>query len=247
MNIKINLMHRCIIPLVVTTFIITTLTTSGKGQIFLGPPESGTWSGSEKWLTGAYGAASTSYDFNDPAHGVCAFVLSNTVAGTENQADWRCEFFSLGPAAGGARPLTFSFAYKLENPVAAKNNIIVLLRFYDSTGAKFIGQRVVQVGAHTSDSAMTSYRTLTMNGIMVPPKARTIDIAIGANQNANEPWVSGVARFDDFSVTTVPRSLLFKMGVGTAILLGLGALTVLLIQLWRRRAGRNPVAALDHP
>jgi hypothetical protein len=51
--------------------------------------------------------------------------------------------FSLGPAAGGARPLTFSFAYKLENPVAAKNNIIVLLRFYDSTGAKIIGQRVV--------------------------------------------------------------------------------------------------------
>jgi hypothetical protein len=94
---------------------------------------------------------------------------------------------------------------------------------------------------------MTSYRTLTMNDIMVPPKARTIDIAIGANQNANEPWASGVARFDDFSVTTVPRSLLFKMGVGTAILLGLGALTALLIQFWRRRAGRNPVAAPGHP
>ncbi len=245
MNIKINLMHRCIIPLVVTTFIITTLTTSGKGQIFLGPPESGTWSGSEKWLTGGYGDASVSFDFNDPSKGVCAFVLSNSVAGKENTADTRCVPFSLGPAAGGARPITFSFAYKLPDRVAAKNNIRVQLRFFDSAGTNFFGERVILVGAHTGDSAMTEYRTLTINGILAPRKARTADIWI--NANIFEPWVSGAARFDDFSVTTEPRSLLFKALVGVGILTGIGVLILLLIQLWRRRTGRNPVAAPGRP
>jgi hypothetical protein len=235
-------MHWCIVPLVVTTSIITTLTASGKGQIFLGPPESGTWSGSEKWLTGMYGAAATSYDFDDPFHGVCAFVLSNTVAGEENAADWRCLPFSLGPAAGGARLITFSFAYKLSDRVVAGNNMRVELRFFDSTGTNRVGERVVQLGTHTGDSAMSSYRTLTMNGIMAPRKARTADISINMDS-----WVSGPGRFDDFSVTTEPRSMLFKVGVGTAVPLGVGTLTVLLVQLWRRRTGRNPVVAPGHP
>jgi hypothetical protein len=84
-----------------------------------------------------------------------------------------------------------------------------------------------------------------MTGILAPKKARTADIWIDAN--IFEPWVSGTARFDVFSVTTVPRSLLFKAGVGTAVLLAVGALTVLLIQLWRQRAGRNRVPATGHP
>ena len=247
MRMKINLMRRAIVPLAVMAFIVTTMVVSGKEQIFLGPAEAGTWSGSSKWPNGMYGAASTSYDFNDASHGACAFVISNTVAGTENKADWRCEVFSLGPAAGGARPITFSFAYKLADPVAAGNNLRVGLRFWDSTGTNFINQRIIPVGARTSDSAMTSYRTLTMNGILAPRKARMMDIAIFANQNADEPWVSGAGRFDDFSVTTVPRSLQFKAGVGAAVLLGVGVLTVLLIQLWRRRAGRNRVAAPGLP
>ena len=248
MNQNIKLVHQHIVTLMVATFaIITTMVASGKEQIFLGPAESGTWSGSSKWPNGMYGAASTSYDFNDVSHGVCAFVISNTVAGTENKADWRCEVFSLGPAAGGARPITFSFAYKLADPVAAGNNLRVQLRFWDSSGTNFMGERNIRVGAHTSDSGMTSYRTLTMNGILAPRKARTMDIAILANQNADEPWVSGTGRFDDFSVTTAPRSLQFKAGVGAAILLVVGALIMLLIQLLRRRAGRNRVAAPGHP
>jgi hypothetical protein len=89
---------------------------------------------------------------------------------------------------------------------------------------------------------MSSYRTLTMNGIMAPRKARTADISINMDS-----WVSGPGRFDDFSVTTEPRSMLFKVGVGTAVPLGVGTLTVLLVQLWRRRTGRNPVVAPGHP
>ena len=220
----------------VTAFVITTMIASGKERIFLGPPESGTWSGSEKWLTGTYGAASTSYDFNDPSHGVCAFVLSNSVAGEENAADWRCLPFSLGPAAGGARLITLSFAYKFSDRVAAGNNMRVELRFFDATGTNRVGERGMQVGARTGDSAMSSYRTLAINGILAPRKARMADISI--NMDA---WASGAGRFDDFSVTTESRSMLFKVVVGTAVPLGVGTLTVLLVQLWRRRTGRNPV------
>jgi hypothetical protein len=246
MNKYIKFAHRHFITLLVATFAITTTTASGKEQISLGPPDTDASSAGANWYTGANGGGSVSVDFNDPAtNGGCAFVISNTVAGKENNADWRCPNFSLGPAAGGARPITFSFAYKLSDRVAAGNNIQVQLRFFDSTGTNFISERVVPVGARTGDSAMTSYRTITMTGILAPPKARTADIWIDAN--IFEPWVSGTARFDVFSVTTTPRSLLFKMGVGTAVLLAVGALIVLLIQLWLRRAGRNRVPATGHP
>ncbi len=245
MNKYIKFAHRHFITLLVATFAITTTTASGKGRIFLGPPDSDASSAGANWFSGANGGGSVSADFNDPATtGGCDFTISNTVAGKENNASWRCPNFSLGPAAGGARPITFSFAYKLVDTVAAKNNILVLLRFFDSTGTNYISQRTIHVGVHTSDSAMTSYRTITIPGILAPPKARTADIWIDANDF--DPWVSGTGRFDDFSVTTAPRSLLFKAGVGAAILLGVGALTVLLIQLWRRRAGRNPVVAPGH-
>jgi hypothetical protein len=246
MNKYIKFVRRHIITLLVTTFAIATITASGKEQISLGPPNSDASSAGANWYTGANGGGSVSVDFNDPAtNGGCDFTISNTVAGKENNASWRCPNFSLGPAAGGARPITFSFAYKLENPVAAGNNILIMLRFFDSTGTNYISQRTIQVGAHTSDSAMTSYRTITIPGILAPPKARTADIWIDANDF--DPWVSGTGRFDNISVTTAPRSLLFKAGVGAAVLLGVGVLTVLLIQLWFRRAGRNRVATPGHP
>ena len=245
MNRNLKFVNQHIITLLVATFAITTTTASGK-QIFLGPPDSGASSAGANWFSGANGGGSVSVDFNDPATtDGCDFTISNTVAGKENNASWRCPNFSLGPATGGARPITFSFAYKLENPVTAGNNIVVVLRFFDSTGTNYISQRTIQVGAHTSDSAMTSYRTITIPGILAPPKARTADVWIDANDF--DPWVSGTGRFDNISVTTTPRSLLFKAGVGAAILLAVGALTALLIQLWRRRAGRNRVAAPGLP
>jgi hypothetical protein len=222
--------------------ILTVTRTFGEERIVLGPAESGTWSGSEKWLTGAYGAAATYYDFEDPAHGPCAFVLSNTVAGPENAADWRCLPFSLGPAAGGARLVSLSFAYKLSDRVAPGDNMRVELRFFDSTGTNRVGQRSVQVGARTGDSAMSSYRTLTMNGILPPRKARMADVSINMDS-----WVSGTGRFDDFSITTEPRSLLFKAGAGAVVLLGVGILVLLLNRIWRRRTGNDLTLATRRP
>jgi prepilin-type N-terminal cleavage/methylation domain-containing protein len=207
---------------------------SGKEQIFLGPAGSGASSGGANWLTGANGTGFTVVDFDDPANGGFDFTLSNTVAGAENNADWRCPPFSLGAAAGGARPIIFSFAYKFVNAVARGNNMHVQLRFFDPTGTNFVAEDVIPVGARTGDSSMTSYRTLTFEGIIAPPKARTADIWI--NANIFEPWVSGTGRFDSFSVTTAPRSWLFKAGVIATVLTGIGALTVLLTCFWRRRA-----------
>jgi hypothetical protein len=245
MKQNFNLVQRHIITFLVAIFATATIIASGKGQIYLGPAESGTWNGSEKWPNGAYGAASTSYDFNDVSHGACSFVISNTAAGKENNADWRCMPFSLGPAAGGARPITFSFAYKLPDLVAAGNNVRVSLRFWDSTGTNYLGGRDILLGAHTGDSAMTEYRTLTMSGIMAPPKARLADITMNANIFA--PWVSGTARFDDFSVMTESLPLLFQAGIVLAILLGIGVLTLLPVYFWRRRAARARASASPQP
>jgi hypothetical protein len=237
MNMKVvrafTLIQRLII--IASIGILTASSVSTKAQIFLGPPDSGASSAGANWFMGANGGGSTSVDFNDPAkNGGCDFVLSNTVAGPGNSADWRCPPFSLGPAAEGARPITFSFAYKLVDTVAGGNNIHVQLRFFDSTGNNFINERVIPVGARTGDSGMITYRTVTISGIVAPPKARTADIWI--NANIFEPWVSGTGRFDNFSVTTPARSLLFKAGVVATALIGICALTMLLIRIWRRSA-----------
>lgn len=205
-----------------------------KEQIFLGPANSGAASGGANWLTGANGAGYTAIDFDDAARDGFDFTISNTVAGKENNADWRCPPFSLGAAAGGARPITFSFAYKFPDKVAKGNNVHVQLRFFDSTGTNFISEIVLPIGAHTGDSNMSDYKTRTLENVIVPRKARTADIWIDAN--IFEPWVSGTGRFGDFSVTTVPRSLLFKAGVIASVLIGICVVTLLLTYLWRRRA-----------
>lgn len=228
------LMQKYILPLIVAIFVTATTLALAKEQIFLGPADSGAASGGADWLTGANGAGYTVVDFDDAANGGFDFTISNTVAGKENNADWRCPPFSLGAAAGGARPIIFSFAYKFVNAVAKGNNVHVQLRFFDSTGTNFISEIVLPIGAHTGDSKMSDYRTLTIGNIFAPQKAKTADIWIDAN--IFEPWTSGTGRFGDFSVMTVSRSLLFKAGVIATALIGICVLTMLSIYFWRRRA-----------
>ena len=206
---------------------------SAAGRIFLGPPSTGASSGGADWLTGANGAGFTAVDFDDPPHDGFDFVISNTVAGDGNNADWRCPPFSLGAAAGGARTLTFSFAYKFVDRVAKGNNVLVQLRFFDSTGTNFVSQIVLTMGSRTSDSSMTEYKTRTVENIIVPRTARLADIWVDAN--IFEPWASGTARFGNFSVTTAPRSLLFKAGVTAVVVLGFLVVTLGSVALWRRR------------
>lgn len=179
-------------------WIVATLNVSAGGWLILGPTNN-----AESWFNGEYGAATVSVDWSDPfVNGGFDFVINNTNAGLANKADWRSQPFSLGPAAGGARPVTFRFAYKLPDTVAKRNNIHVQLRFFDATGTRFISEKVIPVGAQTGDSEMTGYKAITMSGITTPRKAQTADVWI--NAGSFDPWTSGNAQFADISVTTVP-------------------------------------------
>ena len=129
--------------------------------------------------------------------------------------------------------MTFSFAYKLTDAVIKGNNIHVQLRFFDSTGGNSISEIVLPIGFQTKDSRMAGYRTRTIENILAPKKARTADIWIDAN--LFEPWVSGTARFGDFSLTTAPRTLLFKISLTIAVLTGVSVFVLLPAYLWRRR------------
>jgi hypothetical protein len=223
---------RATAPLLVSA--LFTAIAFGREQVFLGPQNSGAASGGANWFFGENGAGSATIDFDDAHNGGFDFVLSNSVAGTDNKVDWRCPPFSLKGAAGGSRPITFSFAYKLPDAVAKGNNLHVQLRFFDETGTNFISEHVFPIGAHSGDSRMKDYKERTIENIFAPPKARTADVWI--NANIFEPWVSGTARVGDFSVTTVPRSLASQAGIAAGLLAGGGALILLFTWLWRRRA-----------
>ncbi len=192
--------------------------------ILLGPFNPGAEHGSDDWYYGTNGAAWVSFDDTDPATGDRDFTIGNKIAGHENRADWRSHIFPLGPAANGARPITFSFAYKFPGKIDQRENMQVFLRFFDAAGTNFFGQKIFRVGFHTGDSKMVNYRTMTITDIRAPGKARTADVWITAN--IWEPWTSGVGRFDDFSVTTV-----FHLGRTLLVIFGGSALVLFIIAI----------------
>jgi hypothetical protein len=192
--------------------VVTFPALSAPKQILLGPLDAGAELGGE-WYSGTNGAAYLFIDKTDPNSGASDFTLGNKTAGAENRADWRSQLFSLGPAAGGTEPMTFSFAYKFTGKVNAGDNIAVFFRFFDETGTNFLGQHYIPLGSSSGDSEMTSYKTATFanlravknaTGIQLPIGARAVTADIWVTCNIFSPWTSGDARFDDFSVTTLP-------------------------------------------
>jgi len=206
-------------PLLVAA-IIAMPAVAKSAPILLGPPDPGAEHGFDHWLHGTNGEAWVYVDDTDPANGNQDFVLGNKAAGDENRADWRSRIFSLGPAARGARPITFSFAHKFPGKINGRENMQVYLRFFDAAGTNFLGQRIFRVGFNTRSSNMASYKTLTFAGIHAPGKARTADVWVTANIFV--PWTSGTGQFDDFSVTTVSR-------LGRTLFVVLGGLVIALI------------------
>jgi len=194
--------------------------------LFLGPVNPGAESGSDHWYSGVSGTGSLSIDDTDPAAGHNDFTIGNTTVGKGNRADWRSEAFALGPAADGASPITFSFAYKLPGEITGGENLLVYLRFFDVTGTNFLKERIIFVGSRTGDSNMTSYKRMVIPGIHAPKQAQVADVRIMANHSAGA-WTSGIGRFDDFSVTVAskPSWAGISAGVGT-----LAALAVVVIR-----------------
>jgi RNA polymerase sigma factor (sigma-70 family) len=195
------------------------------GKIFLGPANPGIELYSEKtappaapmqapfsgdgeidlpgwhyWFHGAKGSAFVFVDGTDAATGKNDLTLGNTEEGDANRADWRSQKFDLGPAANGREPVSFSFACKIPGDVKNKENLSVHLRFLDATGTNVLHDYAVDIGSATSSANMIHYKTLSFDGLVAPKNARKADIRITANHPPNV-WTSGVARFDDFSVT----------------------------------------------
>lgn len=171
----------------------------GKNQTLLGPLNPGAEEGSEHWHHDMDGEGVLLNDGTDAAAGESDFTVENTSTNQHDHAEWRCETFSLGPATNGARPVSFSFDYKLPGPVKDGDNIRVQLRFFDQN-TNFIDQKVFWLGANSHDSAMTSYKTVTTDNIQPPAGARLCDVTLSANLY-DDKWSSGVGRFDNILVT----------------------------------------------
>lgn len=166
----------------------------------IGPANPGAESGSDQWWVGTSGNGYLFVDHADPASGTNDFTLGNTNQDKSNSAGWRSVIFPLGPAAAGARPMTFSFAYKLTDEVNSGDNVLVQFRFFNRA-TNWIIERDFLLGDSSHDSAMNHYKTVTTGGIYAPHNATLADINVTANFYGRH-WSSGDARFDDFSVTT---------------------------------------------
>lgn len=186
--------------LVVKTKPMTAPVLPDKNQLLLGPLNPGAEEGSEHWYHGIDGQGVLLTDNTDPASGENDFTVENTITNQHNHAEWRCEMFSLGSATNGARPVSFSFDYKLPGPVNDGDNLRVQLRFFDQN-TNFIDQKVFFVGTSSHDSAMTSYKTLASGDVVPPAAARVCDVTLSANLY-DDHWSSGIGRFDNIFVTT---------------------------------------------
>ncbi len=210
----------------------TYMTRPGPGRasadsVFVGPGNAGAERGWDGWYNGVEGGGLVSVEHDNPATGFSYFKIGITNADEKatNHADIRSEAFSLGGARG---PLTFSFAYKLPEKVKPGDNVQVALRFFGEGEGSFLGQQTLEVGAHTGDSEMAAYKTIKATGIFAPSGAVSADVWMVAN--IFEPWTSGYAQFDDFSVTMGPKRSWGGILAGVGSTGGVGCAGVVLVQ-----------------
>ena len=200
--------------------------------VIIGPANPGAENGSDGWWVGAGGQGYLFVDHADPASGTSDFTLGNTNEDKNNSAGWRSVIFPLGPAAAAARPITFSFAYKLPDEVNSGDNMLVQLRFFNQA-TNPITERDFLLGDSSHDSAMSRYKTVTVSDIYTPEHATVADINVTANFYGRH-WSSGDAHFDDFSVTTTKFLWLPIILISATALLVLAAAVVLPVLKNRR-------------
>lgn len=201
-------------------------------QILIGPANPGAEDGSDGWWVGASGKSYLLVDHTDPASDTSDFALGNTNLDGDNSAGWRSVIFPLGPAAAGAKPITFSFTYKLVDEVKAGDNVLVQLRFFDKA-TNWISERDFVLGDSSHDSAMSRYKAVTVGDIRAPRRAQVADVHVNINFQGYH-WSSGTGRFDDFSVKVTTHSLLLEVGIPVAAILG-----IVIATLFLSRSGRK--------
>ena len=175
-------------------------------RVTIGPANPGAEDGSDAWWVGTSGKGYLFVDQTDPGGGANDFTLGNTNSVGDNSAGWRSVIFPLGPAAAGARPISFSFAYKLVDDVNPGDNVYVQLRFFTQS-TNWLREKDFVLGDSSHDSAMSYYKTVAVSGIYAPYRARLADINVFVNAFGRH-WSSGDARFDNFSVATTTHSWL---------------------------------------
>ena len=212
-------------------------TTSTAKQVMIGPANPGAEDGSDGWWVGASGSGYLLVDHTDHASGISDFTLGNTNLNGNDAVGWRSVGFPLGPAAAGAKPISFSFAYKLIDDVNPGDNVLVQLRFFDRA-TNWISERDFVLGDRSHDSAMGRYKTITVGDIRAPSRAQVADVHVNINFQGYH-WSSGAARFDDFSVKVKTRSLVPEVIVLAAALLGIGTTTAF---LWHSRRKQQNAA-----
>jgi len=198
-------------------------------QIVLGPTPPIETADGAGWFSGQNGAAmssvtDTSFPFDSDTYDG---MLSNSIAGSANNADFRSAVFSLGPAANGAQTVDFSFYYYAPS-VNSGDNVRVDLRLWsgqNDTG--FIDDN----NQHPFSAGTMSGYSLWNSGPITTTGAYYADIRVSINLFGDDTWSSGVAYFDNFSVTTVPEP-------GPMALAGLGGLSMLALAFRRRQAVR---------
>jgi hypothetical protein len=201
-------------------------------QIMIGPANPGAEDGSDGWWVGASGKSYLLVDHTDPASGISDFSLGNTNLDGDHSAGWRSVIFPLGPAAAGAKPITFSFTYKLIDEVKPGDNILVQLRFFDQA-TNWISERDFPLGDSSHDSAMSRYKTVSVGDIRAPRRAQVADVHVNINFQGYH-WSSGTGRFDDFSVKVTTHSLLLEVIVLAVVLLGITITAAFLLHSRRK-------------
>lgn len=204
------------------------LITSAQAQLVLGPANPGFESGSTGWFSGSGGVGTVvlpdSTSNGPSAPGTNDVLIGSTSGGTANHADFRSATFSLGPAAGGAQPVTFSFDYNILGTVTPGNNVRVGLRTWaDSGGTTFEGENNSFIGDNTGDSGGDGWHTFSVT-YTPSASAEYADLRISVNVFNSSPgvgdyWSDGNVLFDNFSVTTVPEpGCVALMGFGLGLL-----------------------------
>lgn len=170
-------------------------------RLSLGPVNAGFELGGANWNTGGTGGVAGSASFaNSPSNGPGAPGI-NCVSETSNGAgnvDFRADYFSLGAAAKGANPVTFSFDYNILNPVIAGNQIRVGLRLEGPTGG-FLGEYNSYIGVPNGDVGANGWHHFSVTTV---PTATAVnaDIRVSMNVFGDDHWSLGTVLFDNFTV-----------------------------------------------
>jgi hypothetical protein len=204
----------------------TALVGVARADTFLGPSDPGAELDPTQWFHGDAAPDSHAIIITSDFHsGTHAFQLdSDTNFGP---ADFRSgdgstnpggeQKFSLGAAAAHAKPITFSFWYKLPDGAPAGEDVRMQLRYWNANNeSEFVGEDNINLGSSSGDTApMTAWKKFTLvdavsqmqGGSGIPEHANFADIRFSVN---NFTLFDGRALFDDFSVI-IPSTSTWKV------------------------------------